>query len=515
MFTITSVLRRFARHRVKTLNRTTSAALQADQLRRLVSVTQNTRFGRDHGFADIRTVEDYQTAVPLRDYDAFHAEYWSGDFPLLVNETWPGQIPLYATTSGTSGSAPKRIPVSKAMLKANRRAAIETVVWHLASRPDSKVFEGQTFTFGASATLDPLAQDVHEGYISGIITARMPWWLARRAYPPKDLAGIVDWDERISAIVQGSLSADVRTLGGMPSWLVVLLNDVLEAGNAGTLKEIWPNLSLLIYGGIPFEPYRPTFNRWLEDLDVDEREIYMASEGFLGTSDLTPADGIRLNLDTGFFFEFVPVEDIGSDSPHRFWAGNVETDVDYAIVLTTCAGLWSYVIGDVVRLPSADPLRVHIHGRVDQGLSAFGEHVMARELDLAIAEAAKAINTAVHDYTVAAVHDTGGTMGHHVYFVETEHPLPDPQRKTFAKTLDSALQRINNRYSLRRNSVRGVGAPEFVFAESGSFNAWMKAKDKLGGQHKVPRILSDNVISTELRTWLERETSTPQGTPQG
>jgi len=505
MFDLTGIWRRFAQHRAAALKRRSPADLQQAQLMRLLAPAAATRFGRDHEFRRLRAVADYQAAVPLRDYDAFVADYWGADFPDLVDVTWPGKIGLFATTSGTSSGAVKRVPVSEAMVRSFRRATIETYVWHLAAVPTSRALGGLNFVFGATSSLRELAPGVCEGFVTGITSARMPWWLRARAFPPSDVGKISDWGARAEAIAAVAGRAEIRAIAGMPCWLLPLFERIAEKlGVERRLGAIWPGLSLLVHGGMPMEPYRPLLAPWLAGLSVDTREIYMASEGLLAVCDRRPGDGLRLNLDMGIFFEFVPLEEIGSERPRRFWIGNVEPGVDYALVLTTCAGLWSYILGDVVRFVDVETPRIQISGRVGQGLSAFGEHLLAREIDTAVNEAARSAGVVAPEYSVAPLMPVrAGDAGRHRFFVETAAAPDGGVRERFALILDRSLARLNTRYEYRRGS-RILAAPDVRFVAAGTFAAWMKAQGRLGGQHKVPRILTGAPHHADLRAHLER-----------
>ena len=505
--------RRFARHRARSLARSSPASLQTEQLKKLVARARGTRIGRDHGFARIRTIADYQSAVPLRTYDQFMADYWSADFPHLVDATWPGKIPLFATTSGTTGGPIKRVPVTKAAVASFRRATLEAYVWHLIRVPASKVLAGKSFVFGSPTSLAALAPDVREGFITGITRARMPWYLRVHAFPPAKISDIPDFVERADAIATVARQSDVRAIAGMPSWLLALFERLAaRLGVEPKLRHIWPALGLVVHGGISIAPYSSALDAWFEGLQVDRREIYMASEGFLAIADRAPGEGLRLNLDMGMFFEFVPVEELSSPNPRRFWVGNAEAGVDYAVVLTTCAGLWSYVLGDVVRLVDAETPRVLIRGRVGQGLSAFGEHLLQREIEAAMGDATRSLGMIASEYSVAPIiPERWDAPGHHRYYIEAAAPAEDAVR--LAAQLDHALARLNHRYEDNRRGSVVIGPPEVCFVPAGTFGAWMKRHNRLGGQHKVPRILTDSALHADLRVHLETAIIRPQRRP--
>ncbi|MDR3527764.1 MAG: GH3 auxin-responsive promoter family protein [Rhizomicrobium sp.] len=491
MLDLTFALRAYAGFRLRALAREEPVQSQRQQLTSLLRRAANTQFGREYGFAGIHSVEEYQRAVPLRRYDAFWDGYWSRAYPVLDNVTWPGIIPFFANSSGTSSGVTKHIPVSAAMAKANRRAAIDLLVHHSANKPNSRVLGGKNFFLGGSAALTPVGPDVMEGDLSGIAAARVPWWAKGFYFPTGDDAKIADWEEKSRVLARRALSEDIRSLSGTPSWLLLFFEEMKQAapGSSGRLVEHWPELEMLVHGGISFEPYRARFAELLAGSHAETREVYPASEGFIALQDKGPRQGLRLLTDNGLFFEFVPMEELDSTEPTRHWLGTVETGVNYALVLTSCAGLWSYIIGDTVRFLEKFPPRLIVTGRTSYGLSAFGEHLIGEEIDAAIAAAALATDIAVTDFMVGPVFAPSGP-GHHLYLIEGVAVAPE-KAELFAQTIDAALCARNVDYAEHRKGGFGMGQPQVRFVRSGGFVAWMKARGKLGGQNKVPRVIAD------------------------
>ena len=503
----TPLLRLWARRRLRRLSAMDPAAVQKAELLKLVRTAAPTRFGRAHGFANIRTVADFQAAVPLRDYDAFHDEVWAGAFPQLADVGWPGPVPWFALTSGTSRDVTKYIPVTRAMVRSNKRAALDLLAHHLAARPDSRVLGGPNFILGGSTDLKPLAPGILAGDLSGIAAANVPALARRLTWPPKDLALEADWERKIGLLAEGSVDRDIRSISGTPSWLVLLFERLAELRPAAErdLTRIWPDLELAIHGGVRFDPYKPQFDHWLRGRPVDYREAYAASEGFVACSDRGFGEGLRLNLDTGLFYEFVPVEELGADRPARHWIGTVETGVDYAIVLSTCAGLWGWLLGDTVRFVERDPPRLLVTGRTGATMSAFGEHLTGEQIDRAIVRAAAEAGLSVSDYAMGAVYPTAGQpLGGHRYVVEFAGGLPPMALlDRFAAALDAALSAINKDYDTHRSGGFGLRAPALHAAPPGFFAAWMKRRGKLGGQNKVPRVINDAALLDGLLDALD------------
>lgn len=507
MLDATFLLRAYARRRLRRLAAERPAETQAATLRSLLARAAATRFGRDHDFARLATVADFQRAVPLRKYDDFWREYWQKPFPRLVDVSWPGTVPYFAVTSGTTGDTTKYIPVTAEMCRSNRDAALDLMVHHVACRPDTRLMGGPNFMLGGSTDLVERAPGIRSGDLSGIAARQIPWWARPRAFPPLDLALIADWEKKVAALAAASARLDIRAIGGTPSWLLILFGRLAaERGGARRLAEIWPRLELVIHGGVHFGPYKPQFDRWMEGGRAETREAYAASEGFIASADRGPGEGMRLNLDRGLFFEFVPLEELGGANPTRHWVANAEPGVNYAIVLSTCAGAWSYVIGDTVKLVDRDPPRVLVTGRTSYTLSAFGEHLIGEEIEAAVSEAAAAIGAMVTDYSVGAVFPEGpGELGGHLYVVEFADGAPAPDRlAAFAAAVDRVLAARNEDYAAHRSGGFGMKAPAILAMAPGGFAAWMKKRGKLGGQNKVPRILNDAALFADLRDFALR-----------
>ena len=492
MLDATPLLRSYARRRLALLAHQDALEAQRRQLAALITRAADTRFGRDHGLARLRCISDYQRAVPLRRYEDFWNRYWSAHYPVLENLTWPGMIPYFAASSGTSAGVTKHIPVSAAMLRANRRAAIDLLVHHVASRPESRLLGGKNFFLGGSAALKALAPGVFEGDLSGIAAARIPSWAHTRYFPSGALARIADWETKTRELARRSLEVDIRSLSGTPSWLLPFVDELkrLRPQAGGRLADFYPNLELLVHGGVSFEPYRARFNALLEGSHAETREVYAASEGFIALADGGPGAGLRLFVDNGLFLEFVPLEELDGPSPTRHWLESAEIGVNYALVLTTCAGLWSCVIGDTVRFVEKQPPRILVTGRTSYGLSTFGEHLIGEEIDAAVSAAAAAIGMAIADYTVGPVFPKEHA-GHHLYVVEFSAPVPPDKADSFARVVDRELSLRNADYAEHRAGGHGMGPPDVLFLAPGSFAAWMKASGKLGGQNKVPRVIAD------------------------
>jgi hypothetical protein len=500
----------YSRRRTLALAAADPSAVQAAGLRRLLHRARDTRFGRDHGFWAIRSVEQYQKAVPLRTYEELWKDYLEPCYPVFEDVTWPGRIPYLALTSGTTQGATKYIPVSRQMLASNQKAGRTMVAYHMATRPNSRVFHGRIFFLGGSCDLEKPAMGVEQGDLSGIAAKEINALLRPYAFPPLDLALEPDWDRKLSRLAEQSRNEPITTIGGVPSWLIVLFQRLLDLTGKSTIAEVWPNLELVIHGGVKFDPYRETFLRLLGSPTVRLQESYPCSEGFIAFGD--PATGLlRLCFDHGLFYEFVPVDELGTTKPTRHWLRDVQLGVNYAIVVSTCAGLWAHVIGDTVRFESVDPPMLTFTGRTKYSLSAFGEHLINEEIEAAIATASEASRTSVRDWHVGPMFQ--GSLGHHLYLVEFLQAPADLRH--FRVTLDTELSRRNADYRVHRAERVGLPLPAIVVAKAGGFEAWMRSRGKLGGQHKFPRMDGVGTLTSQILAYLRDTGQIAEELPPG
>jgi len=504
----TLFLKAYAKFRSWQLGRLTPAEAQQKQLLSLLGRAANTSFGRDHGFSTIKSITDFQAAVPLRKYEDFWEEYWKGPFPVLEDITWPGKVPYFAVSSGTTAGATKYIPYTKEMTRSNTKAGLDVLYWHLQNKPDSKILGGKNFILGGSTDLIEEAPGIYSGDLSGISTKELPWWIKPRYFPPPDLAFLKNWEEKIQKMSERSLREDIRMVSGVPSWMIIFFEKLQELSGDKEiqLNKYFPNLEMIIHGGVNFQPYHHRFAEYLKGTTAELREVYPASEGFIACADRGFGDGMRLFLDHGIFYEFVPLEELESNNPTRHWIGNIERDVNYAVIMTTCAGLWGYVIGDTIRFVDTETPRALVTGRTSYFLSAFGEHLIAEEVDDAITSAAKEINRDVTDYSMGAIFpENGSSLGGHLLFVEfVGDPPTDNQLKQFEMVVDQKLCQRNEDYEAHRAKGYGLLAPKVNPVSPGFFREWMKSRGKLGGQNKVPRLISKPELFDQLREFAEK-----------
>jgi hypothetical protein len=514
-----SYLNLYARRRVARLNRRSAVELQRTTLLQLIGHAQETRFGREHGFAEIRGIEDYQRRVPPRDYEAFWKDYWEPAFPFVDNVTWPGRVPYFALSSGTTSGTTKYIPVSSQMLASNRRAGMTILAFFLAAYPRIPLFSGHVFFLGGSTDLQDLSQKAHRegtdatascgqsksrvlaGDLSGIAALEFPDLFRPYTFPPLEIALLKDWETKMRLLAEHSSSLPITAIGGVPSWLLVLFEKLQKVTGKQHIAEIWPTLRLVIHGGTSFQPYRRLFQNLIGNDAVHYLETYAASEGFVATED-PRYHLLRLVPDNGLFFEFVPVEDLGKDRPARHTIQDLEPGVQYAVMVTTCAGLWSYMIGDTICFERREPPLFRFTGRTKFFLSAFGEHLISEEIERAVTQAAEATGCNVVDFHVGPVFpESPRVPGRHRYLIEFAHPPAD--LAVFGRQLDLGLCRINEDYQAHRSGDLTMLPPEVHLVPRGGFAAWMRSQGKLGGQHKVPRMDNTGKLTEELSCWLQ------------
>jgi hypothetical protein len=512
---IDGVMRRYSRRRAAQFEHLPDAAVQERTLLRLVRRARRTRFGRAHDFDRVRCVRDYQNRVPLRSYEDFWRDWWQASFPFLGGVTWPGHIPYFALSSGTTTGTTKYIPVSRAMLASNRRAALTTLALFLADHPEARLFAGQLFMLGGSTDLkdlsrraDPAARPrsapwrrpalVLGGDLSGIVAREVPAVLRPCAFPPLELALLSDWDEKLRLLAERSASLNITMLSGVPSWLLALFARLRQVTGKEHVAEIWPDLRLIVHGGMRFDPYRKVFREQVGSPEVHFAECYAASEGYVATQD-RDSGLLRLITDHGIFFEFVPEGELASPRPVRHTVADLEPGVRYAVVLTTCAGLWSYVLGDTVCFEGRRPPLLRFTGRTGQFLSAFGEHLIGEEVERAVAQAADAAGVAVVDYHAGPVFAArADTPGRHRFLVEFAAAPAAGAVEGFARALDAGLCRLNDDYRAHRQGDLTLLAPEVAAVDAGGFEAWMRRRGQLGGQHKVPRLDNTGSLTEDL-----------------
>lgn len=477
----------YARRRLRSLQRTgdTAVDVQLSVFRELMKTAKDTAWGRQYGYADLDDPAAFRQRVPVTDYESMRP-VWHRAFDGERDVTWPGHIRYFALSSGTTAGN-KLLPVSREAIRSNRRAGGDLLSLLVQRGGAEKLAAGRFFYLGGSTALRRRGRCLY-GDASGIMGRHIPFYARRRYLPDPAVAEITDWEDKIARIVDACTDAKVCALSGCPSWVSLLFRQLQE--KTGTpVGETWPDLAFFVSYGMSFEPYRTAFEEQV-GRPIHYVDTYSSSEG--GMTAIAAADGgpLRLIVDNGVFFEFIPAGKAAGDCPPRLHLGEVETGVDYAVLLSTNSGIWAYPLGDVIRFESLSPPAIRFAGRTAVYLSAFGEHVTVEMLETAVAAACGATGAAVNDYTVcprfpAPEHPRPV----HRWIVEFARPPADPD--AFMQVLDETIRRENEDYDTHRLKDYGMDPPLLYPVRAGTFYAWMKARGQLGGQHKVPRVITD------------------------
>ncbi len=494
----------YARRRTAALDRLDVPATQLAILRELTQRARDTTFGKAHRFASIRTVEDYQSAVPVRDYESFWRDYWQPVFPKLEGATWPDPIPYYALSSGTTSGTTKYIPISREMLASNRKAAFTTVGLFRSQFPKHGIFNGRIFFLGGNTELRAESNGSRSGDLSAIAAIEISGLTKPYTFPPKELSGIADWTVKVRKLAEASANLPITAISGVPAWIEVLFARLKEVTGKSRIADIWPTLRMLIHGGTSFEGHRDKFRAEVGP-NTEFCEVYPCSEGFVATED--PRHRLlRIVPDNGIFFEFIPSSEfddgkLKSDRPVRHKLANVEPGEEYAVALTTCAGLWSYLVGDKVKFERRDPPLIRFAGRTKYYLSAFGEHLIEDEIVKALAVAARETGADVGEWHVGPVFSTDPARpGHHLYLIEFRQAPGDLKR--FAAILDKNLSQLNEDYDAHRQGDLTMLPPDIVPLKPEAFMRWMLAHGKRPPQHKVPRMDNTGRQTSVIAEWM-------------
>lgn len=457
---------------------------------------RDTAFGQAHHLAHVKDIRDLASFVPLQNYESMR-EWWDRARHGEASVTWPGLIRDWAISSGTT-SGEKYLPVSKETIRSNKQGGFDALVPHLVEQGGT-LFGGKMLFLGGSTTMREV-NGMRIGDNTGIMARNVPWPISRWHAPSKDIQAMGNWEEKVQLAAEQLWNRDLRLLSGVPSWIVLFGEHVLAAAaRAGrqveTLAELWPKLELFVHGGVAFGPYRERTEQLIGKA-IRYTDTYSASEGgMLAVQDRLEDSAMLPLLDRGAVYEFVPAEELHKDAPTRLAIDQVELDVDYAVALTTNSGIYSYLVGDLVRFVTRDPLRLVFAGRIAHTLNIVGEHVCGGEVDRAILAASQASGAQVAEFGVAARYpDASDPMAQHVYLVEFERSPNDME--LFVRALDESIQSGNEDYATHRRY--GMHLPAIEPLPTGTFMEWMRQNGKIGGQHKIPRVLSESIAS-EIR----------------
>ncbi len=461
----------------------------------LIKRAKSTAFGKDHHFDKIQSVSDFQKRVPVRDYEGLKTyveRIKGGENDIL----WPGKPLYFAKTSGTTSGA-KYIPITKESMPFHVEAARNALLHYIHETGNTSFVDGKMIFLQGSPEMEEI-NGIQLGRLSGIVAHYVPGYLQRNRMPSWETNCIDDWETKVDAIVGETLVEDMRLISGIPSWMLMYFERVVEQ-TGKKINDVWPNFSLFVNGGVAFEPYRAKFEEMIGK-PIDTLELYPASEGFFAYQDSQKEQGLLLLLNQGIFYEFIPADQFFEENPPRLTIGEVELGVNYALVISTNAGLWGYNIGDTVQFVSKEPYRIIVSGRIKHYTSAFGEHVIASEVEAALKASVAETDARVVEFTVAPQIAPSEGLPYHEWLIEFDHKPADMDQ--FSMLIDKSMQQKNIYYA---DLIKGkVLRPLVITAiKPGGFTEYMKSIGRLGGQNKVSRLSNDRKIADALREFSE------------
>ncbi|MEQ9168202.1 MAG: GH3 auxin-responsive promoter family protein [Fulvivirga sp.] len=465
--------------------------VQGEIFKKLIEQAKQTEFGKKYDFKSISSLEDYKNRVPVQSYEElfpYIERLMRGEQNLL----WPSEITWFARSSGTTNARSKFIPVSPETLEdCHFKGGKDLISIYVTNYPESKMFTGKGLAIGGSHQINEFNpnENSYYGDVSAVIMKNLPLWAQFIRTPSLEVALMDKWEEKIEKMASITAEENVTSLSGVPTWTILLLQRIMEIKGTTNILDIWPNLEVFFHGAVAFAPYEELFKKLIPSDQMRYMETYNASEGFFGIQDRTDSDELLLMLDYGIFYEFIPFEELDKENPTVLSLDQVKVGQNYAIIISTNAGLWRYNIGDTVKFTSTDPYRIKISGRTKHFINAFGEELIIENAEIAITKACKETNSVIDNFTAAPIYFDEGKRGGHEWVIEFRQK-PD-NLETFIKILDERLREVNSDYDAKRYKDMALLPPIIHSVDEGTFYRWMEKRGKLGGQNKVPR-LSNN-----------------------
>lgn len=476
--------------------------VQEEWFQSLISTAQATEWGKKYDYESIYGVETFKERVPIQDYNSLKP-YIDRMIAGEQNLLWPSDVKWFAKSSGTTSDRSKFIPVSEEALEdCHFQGGKDLLSIYCHNRPDAKVFTGKGVVLGGSHKINQLGKgESSSGDLSAILIRNLPFWAEMYRIPDIETTLNPNFEEKIDRVARLTIPENVTNLSGVPTWNVVLAKRVLEITGKENLLEIWPNLELYMHGGVSFKPYRTQFEQLIPSANMYYLENYNASEGYFGIQDRSDADDLLLMLDYGIYYEFLPVENLHDEQPRTLGLDEVEVGKHYALIISTNAGLWRYMIGDTIKFTTLHPYRIQVTGRTKQYINTFGEELIVDNADEALRVACTATDAIVRDYTAGPVYFSGKEAGAHEWIIEFDQEPQDMAK--FKQVLDQTLREVNSDYDAKRYRNMALKEPIVHVVPQGSFYNWMKRRDKLGGQNKVPRLANDRCYLDSLLEMLK------------
>lgn len=464
-------------------------AVQDEWFEQLIAAAENTEWGRQYHYRDIENLRQFKERVPIQNYDTLKP-YIERMLAGEQNILWGSEIKWFAKSSGTTNDRSKFIPVSEESLEeCHFKGGKDMLTLFVNNRPDGQIFDGKVLTLGGSHQINSINADASFGDLSAVLMKNMPLWAQFYRVPHLDIALLENFEEKIEKMALATIDANVTCLSGVPTWNILLFKRILEITGKNNLLEVWPNLEVYFHGAVNFTPYREQFRKLIPMDNMYYLETYNASEGFFGIQDLEGRTDMLLMLDYGVFYEFLPIENLDKDQPETLTLDEVELDKNYALIITTNAGLWRYLIGDTIRFTSLSPYRIQVTGRTKHFINAFGEEVIIDNAERALNEACKQTGAIISEYTAAPIYFTDTKTCGHEWLIEFEKRPAEFER--FVDLLDATLRNINSDYDAKRFKDMALQRPLVRAVPKGTFFNWMRERGKLGGQNKVPRLANN------------------------
>lgn len=470
--------------------------VQNELLFKLLEKAKYTEIGKKYRYSEIKTYRDFTSKIPIQQYESIE--------PLIErtrkgeqNIFWPTPIKWFAKSSGTTNSKSKYIPVSdEALEDCHFKAGKDMLCLYLDNNEEAQLFTGKSLRLGGSSTVYE-DNDSYFGDLSAIIIENMPFWADFSSAPKQEIALMGEWETKMQAIIEETINEDITSLVGVPSWMLVLLNKVLEQTGKQNILDVWPNLEVYFHGGVNFNPYREQFKRLIPKKDFKYYETYNASEGFFAIQDVNNSSEMLLMLDYGIFYEFIIMDKFEGENSETISLSEVKLNTNYALIITTNTGLWRYLIGDTIKFTSLEPHRIKITGRTRHFINVFGEELIIENAEEALKQACIKTGAEILEFTAAPIFMNGNKSGGHEWMIEFDK---QPNNiNYFTELLDKALKSINSDYEAKRYNNMTLAMPIINIAKNGLFYNWLKQQGKLGGQHKVPRLSNTRKHLEELK----------------
>lgn len=460
--------------------------VQDEWLHTLISSAENTEWGKLYDYRSILNVQQFKERVPIQNYDTLKP-YIERMLQGEQNILWPSEIKWFAKSSGTTSDRSKFIPVSEeALEECHFKGGKDMLSIYCNNRPNTQMFTGKGLVLGGSHQINQLCEDIHYGDLSAVLIKNLPIWAEYYRTPDMSIALMDNYEEKMDRMAEATIKENVTNISGVPTWTIVLAKKVMEITGAKNLLEVWPNLEAYFHGAVNFGPYRQQFKELIPSSDMYYLETYNASEGFFGIQDQSYSEELLLMLDYGVYYEFLPLENLEEENPKTLSLDQVELHKNYAVIISTNAGLWRYMIGDTIHFTSLYPFRIKISGRTKHFINAFGEEVIIDNAENALTKACATTNAKIKDYTACPIYFSGDEAGGHEWIIEFEQQPSNFEQ--FIDVLDQTLREVNSDYDAKRFKDMALKRPKVHNAPENLFYNWMKNRGKLGGQHKVPRL---------------------------